>query len=69
MAYEGTRSQYHRISSMDVEAVNRRVQRHLVNAIEEDEDLSWVDAGYVLVWPLALLMLAWFRRGWTVQWG
>ena len=41
----------------------------LVLAIEADEDLRWVDAGYVLLWPLALLSLAWFRRGWTVQWG
>lgn len=57
------------VDAADVDAIHRRVQRHLVNAIEADEDLRWVDAGYVLVWPLALLMLAWFRRGWTVQWG
>ena len=49
-------------------SLNRRVQRHLVNAIESDENLQWRDAGYFLVWPLALFMLLWFRRGWTVQW-
>jgi Ca-activated chloride channel family protein len=56
------------VDESDVEALNRRVNRHLVNAIEGDEELRWRDAGYVLVWPLALLVLAWFRRGWTVQW-
>jgi Ca-activated chloride channel family protein len=56
------------VDESDVASLNRRIQRHLVNAIENDESLQWLDAGYVLVWPLALLMLAWFRRGWTVQW-
>jgi Ca-activated chloride channel family protein len=52
----------------DITTLNRRVQRHLVNAIENDENLQWRDAGYLLVWPLALIALLWFRRGWTVQW-
>ena len=56
------------VDDSDVASLDRRVQRHLVNAIESDEDLRWHDAGYYLVWPLALLALAWFRRGWTVQW-
>jgi Ca-activated chloride channel family protein len=56
------------VNDADVVALNRLVQRHLVDAIEADEDLQWRDAGYALVWPLALMMLAWFRRGWTIQW-
>jgi len=56
------------VDESDVTALDRRVRRHLVNAIENDEMLRWHDAGYALVWPLALLILAWFRRGWTVQW-
>ena len=56
------------VDESDVTALDRRVRRHLVNAIENDVDLRWHDAGYALVWPLALLILAWFRRGWTVQW-
>ena len=52
----------------DVTALHRRIQRHLVNAIEADEELQWRDSGYLLVWPLALLILIWFRRGWTIQW-
>jgi Ca-activated chloride channel family protein len=27
----------------------------------------WRDFGYWLVWPLALLALLWFRRGWMVR--
>ena len=56
------------VDESDVASLNRRVQRHLVNAIESDENLRWRDAGYLLVWPLALVALFWFRRGWTVQW-
>ncbi|MEJ2140351.1 MAG: hypothetical protein P8Y61_13070 [Gammaproteobacteria bacterium] len=56
------------VDDSDVNSLNRRVQRHLVNAIESDEKLRWRDAGYFLVWPLALMTLLWFRRGWTVQW-
>jgi Ca-activated chloride channel family protein len=56
------------VDDSDIEDLNRRVQRHLVNAIESDEKLQWRDAGYFLVWPLALFTLLWFRRGWTVQW-
>jgi Ca-activated chloride channel family protein len=56
------------VDDSDIADLNRRVQRHLVNAIESDENLQWRDAGYFLVWPLALIALLWFRRGWTVQW-
>jgi Ca-activated chloride channel family protein len=27
-----------------------------------------VDAGYYLLFPMALLMLLWFRKGWTLHW-
>ncbi len=56
------------VDESDVASLNRRIQRHLVNAIENDKNLQWRDAGYFLAWPLALFMLLWFRRGWTVQW-
>ena len=56
------------VDDSDIADLSRRVQRHLVNAIESDENLQWRDAGYFLVWPLALIGLLWFRRGWTVQW-
>ena len=55
--------------SSDVDAVARQIRTHLVNTIQDDERFQWHDFGYVLVWPLAFIILLWARRGWTVQWG
>jgi Ca-activated chloride channel family protein len=52
----------------DVASIIRRIHTHLVDSIDLDEALAWRDAGYPLVWGVALCMLVWFRRGWTVQW-
>jgi len=52
----------------DIDRLVRSIRSHLVNAIASDENLQWRDEGYLLVWPLSLLLLLWFRRGWTVQW-
>ena len=46
----------------------------LVRAIEsatraaDDPDARWVDEGWWLLWPMALIFLMSFRRGWTMQW-
>ncbi|WNC66881.1 VWA domain-containing protein [Thalassotalea nanhaiensis] len=50
----------------DVEQVNRFIENNLV--IVEDAGRPWLDAGYPLVFILALMFLFWFRRGWTLQW-
>ncbi len=34
----------------------------------EDVDQPWEDRAHWLAWPAALLLLAWFRRGWTMRW-
>lgn len=52
----------------DVDTLSRSIRRHLVNTVQEDENLQWKDAGYWVLWPLALLLLLWFRRGWTTRW-
>lgn len=52
----------------DIDVLMRDVQSHLINTIQEDEKLQWRDFGYVLIWPLALIILMWARRGWTVRW-
>ena len=52
----------------DVDRIMNGVRSHLVNTIADDENLSWRDGGYLFVWPMALLLLLFFRRGWTVQW-
>ena len=56
------------IDQDDVATLGRRIHTHLVDAIQGDEALAWRDRGYPLVWAVALCMLFWFRRGWTVQW-
>jgi Ca-activated chloride channel family protein len=50
----------------DVSRLNRRVNSHLV--IVEDGSRPWVDSGYYLIYLMALIMLLWFRRGWTLHW-
>jgi Ca-activated chloride channel family protein len=57
------------VDETDVDALGRRIRTHLVDAMDADEDLYWLDGGYPLVWGVAFCMLFWFRRGWTVQWG
>jgi len=54
--------------SADIKTLSRRVRNHLVNTIQQDDNLQWRDFGYVLLWPLAFLILLWSRRGWTVRW-
>lgn len=54
--------------SADIDRLMGQVRTHLVEAVADDDRLRWYDAGYYLTWPLALLVLSWFRRGWTVQW-
>jgi Ca-activated chloride channel family protein len=53
----------------DVQRVERRVQSHLLRVQQEDETARWRDMGYYALFPITLLGLLWFRRGWTVRWG
>jgi Ca-activated chloride channel family protein len=48
----------------------RRLLRAIDSNLElaDDPDAEWRDAGWWLLWPALLLGLAWFRRGWTMQW-
>jgi Ca-activated chloride channel family protein len=50
----------------DVKSLNRRIDNYLV--IVDDGSRPWVDAGYYLLFPMALLTLLWFRKGWTLHW-
>ena len=54
------------LDTTDVSRINRRIDSHLV--IVEDGSRPWVDSGYYLVYLIALLMLLWFRKGWTLHW-
>ena len=50
----------------DITAALRVLTSNLLAA--EDPDARWKDAGWWFLWPAALLLLAWFRRGWSMQW-
>ena len=50
----------------DVARLNRRADSFFATA--DDDTRPWVDAGYYLLFPAALLFLAWFRKGWTLHW-
>jgi Ca-activated chloride channel family protein len=54
------------IDKADVRRINRLVNHHL--SIVDDGNRPWVDAGYYLLYPFALIFLLWFRRGWTLHW-
>ena len=56
------------VDDADVERLQRRVQSHLREAQERDRTARWKDQGYWFVYPVALLGLLWFRKGWTVRW-
>ena len=51
----------------DVRRLNKHIQQHLIQAQAAESD-QWQDFGYWLLFPLAIIMLFWARRGWTVQW-
>ncbi|GAL12117.1 TPR domain protein in aerotolerance operon [Vibrio astriarenae] len=54
------------IDDSDTRQINRYIERNM--ALNGDSAMPWKDMGYYLVYPLALFMLLWFRKGWLVQW-
>ncbi|MGI9285259.1 MAG: VWA domain-containing protein [Pseudomonadales bacterium] len=54
------------LDKVDIRRINRRVNNHLLDV--EDDSRPWVDLGYYLIFPFALVFLLWFRKGWTLQW-
>jgi Ca-activated chloride channel family protein len=55
------------LDEADIERIGRRVQSHLERVQQLTGD-RWSDAGLLLMWPVLLLMLPWFRRGWAIRW-
>jgi Ca-activated chloride channel family protein len=52
----------------DVAEIERRVASAYRDALARDERQKWDDRGWMLVWPAALLLAFWFRRGWAMRW-
>ena len=49
----------------DVRRINRLIDQHL--SVADQSDRPWKDIGYYLLYPIALIFLLWFRRGWTLN--
>lgn len=52
----------------DISAIERAVRSAYAAALADDNRLDWDDRGWILGWPALLLILCWFRRGWTMKW-
>jgi Ca-activated chloride channel family protein len=59
---------YQRVSAddEDVRQILRQIDRHF--ELSEDSSRPWVDGGYYFAWPVVLLFLLWFRKGWALRW-
>ncbi|MEP4484791.1 MAG: VWA domain-containing protein [Halioglobus sp.] len=59
---------YQRVSvdDEDVTRILSQIDRHF--ELSEDSSRPWVDGGYYFLWPVMLLFLLWFRRGWALRW-
>lgn len=55
------------IDDSDVDTLVRRLDTRLPGGTDGEGE-RWRDAGYYLLFPLTLIVLLWFRRGWAVRW-
>ncbi|NWK57039.1 VWA domain-containing protein [Verrucomicrobiaceae bacterium N1E253] len=50
----------------DVTRILQTIDSHY--ELSGDSSRPWMDGGYYLVWPIVLLFLLWFRKGWALRW-
>lgn len=51
----------------DMQWVQREAVHHL-QIVKDNSSVHWKEYGYFLCYPLVLIALFWFRRGWMVRW-
>ncbi len=51
----------------DVLEIRRRIDFHFTSA--DDVNRPRIDSGYWFLFPIAVIFLLWFRKGWTLTWG
>ncbi|MGY0614754.1 VWA domain-containing protein [Vibrio sp. FJH11] len=54
------------VDDSDIQQLNRYIERNM--QLNGESSMPWKDMGYALLFPIALIMLIWFRKGWLVQW-
>ncbi|MEM6634708.1 MAG: VWA domain-containing protein [Pseudomonadota bacterium] len=52
----------------DIRRIDRALNAAYRRALLDDDTQEWQDRGRWFALPAALLVLIWFRRGWTMQW-
>jgi Ca-activated chloride channel homolog len=56
------------VDASDIRSLERRIETRFQAAQGETAGARWMDEGYWLLLPIALLTILWFRRGTTVAW-
>jgi Ca-activated chloride channel homolog len=51
----------------DILKIRRQIDFHFTSI--DDENRPWIDFGYWLLFPIAVVFVLWFRKGWTLTWG
>ncbi|AVO39076.1 VWA domain-containing protein [Pukyongiella litopenaei] len=52
----------------DIRRIDGLLNAAFLRAQLKDGDQPWEDRAHWLAWPVALMLLFWFRRGWTMRW-
>lgn len=52
------------VDKRDINRINWRIKNHLL--FVDDEQRPWIDSGYYFIFPMLLLSLLCFRRGWNL---
>lgn len=60
--------EYRRVSAddEDVQQILHKIDHHF--ELSQDNSRPWQDGGYYFVWPVMLLFMLWFRKGWALRW-
>lgn len=56
------------VDGSDIRSLERRIETRYLAAQGDAVGSQWLDEGYWLLLPVALISLLWFRRGTTVAW-
>lgn len=56
------------VDDSDLRQLDRMLNVAYRQALLSNSDQPWEDRGWLLAWPALVLILLWFRRGWTMQW-
>lgn len=52
----------------DIQWIQHHTQHHMELLEQKNTRTRWIDEGYLLSIPLAVLSAFWFRKGWTIRW-